>query len=64
MIVSLPMENIVGTLLGLYDGIYFSNRIEHSTKWDRVCNVLSKYFVNTKIETLWFMTVITRWELR
>jgi len=64
LIVTLPLENIISTILGLIDGIYFSNRIEHFTKWNRVCNKLSKHFTNTRIETVWFMSIVTRWDVR
>lgn len=64
LVVGLPLENILTTTIKSIDKSFFKTQITHFSTWKPVCNELYKHFTCTSVHTIWFMTLLTTWELK
>lgn len=60
-IVALPLEHLPASLAQYIFGSYFKIKTIHINNWVNIFRILNQYFTNTKLETVWHMTVVSEW---
>lgn len=62
LVIALPLENRLSSLLGWVAGTRFVNAIQHEQDWRTIMKQVGKRFENTKITTVLFLTIISTWK--